>query len=139
MRIPILDLKAQYATIKDEVLMAISEVCESQAFALGPAVAEFERNVAAYCNSRHAIGVSSGSGVGVLLGMLTVNLLTSGSIQSLTLPGNTPQSVTTRVYQEVGEGVFFMGRGGETRVFFLKGKRAAVKRALEREGITAGE
>ena len=61
MRIPILDLKAQYATIKDEVTQAISEVCESQAFALGPAVAEFEKNVAAYCNSKHAIGVSSGS------------------------------------------------------------------------------
>ena len=61
MRIPILDLKAQYATIKDEVAQAISEVCESQAFALGPAVAEFEKNVAVYCNSKHAIGVSSGT------------------------------------------------------------------------------
>jgi dTDP-4-amino-4,6-dideoxygalactose transaminase len=61
MRIPILDLKAQYATIKDEVIPAISEVCESQAFALGPAVAEFEKNVAAYCNCKHAIGVSSGT------------------------------------------------------------------------------
>jgi len=61
MRIPILDLKAQYAAIKDEVMRAISEVCENQAFALGPAVAEFEKNVAIYCNSKHAIGVSSGT------------------------------------------------------------------------------
>jgi dTDP-4-amino-4,6-dideoxygalactose transaminase len=61
MRVPILDLKAQYATIRGEVTDAISEVCESQAFALGPAVAEFEKNVAAYCNSKHAIGVSSGT------------------------------------------------------------------------------
>ncbi|MFC1793984.1 DegT/DnrJ/EryC1/StrS family aminotransferase [Planctomycetota bacterium] len=61
MRIPILDLKAQYATIKEEVTLAISDVCEKQAFALGPAVAEFEKNVAAYCNSKHAIGVSSGT------------------------------------------------------------------------------
>lgn len=61
MRIPVLDLKAQYAAIKDEATRAISEVCEKQAFALGPAVAEFEENVAAYCNSKHAIGVSSGS------------------------------------------------------------------------------
>jgi len=61
MRIPILDLKAQYATIKDEVTRAISEVCESQAFALGPAVAEFEKNIAAYCDCKHAIGVSSGT------------------------------------------------------------------------------
>jgi dTDP-4-amino-4,6-dideoxygalactose transaminase len=61
MRIPILDLKAQYTTIKDEVTRAISEVCESQAFALGPAVAEFEKNIAEYCSSKHAIGVSSGT------------------------------------------------------------------------------
>ncbi len=61
MRIPILDLKAQYVTIRDEVTQAINEVCESQAFALGPAVAEFEENVAAYCNSKHAIGLSSGT------------------------------------------------------------------------------
>jgi len=61
MQVPLLDLKAQYAAIKDEVSRAISEVCENQAFALGPAVAEFEEKIAAYCNSKHAIGVSSGT------------------------------------------------------------------------------
>jgi dTDP-4-amino-4,6-dideoxygalactose transaminase len=61
MQIPILDLKAQYANIKDEILQAISEVCDNQAFALGPAVAEFEENVAKYCNCKYAIGVSSGT------------------------------------------------------------------------------
>ncbi|UCF15931.1 MAG: DegT/DnrJ/EryC1/StrS family aminotransferase [Phycisphaerales bacterium] len=61
MHIPLLDLKAQYATIKDQVTQAISEVCESQLFALGPAVARFEENVAEYCNSKFAIGVSSGT------------------------------------------------------------------------------
>lgn len=61
MRIPILDLKVQYVAIKDEITRAINKVCESQAFALGPAVAEFEQNVAEYCKSKHAIGVSSGT------------------------------------------------------------------------------
>ncbi len=61
MQVPLLDLKAQYAAIKDEVMRAISEVCDSQAFALGPAVAEFEEKIAAYCNSKYAIGVSSGT------------------------------------------------------------------------------
>ncbi|HUU17066.1 MAG TPA: DegT/DnrJ/EryC1/StrS family aminotransferase [Sedimentisphaerales bacterium] len=61
MQVPLLDLKVQYATIKDEVMGAISEVCDSHAFALGPAVAEFEEKIAAYCNSKHAIGVSSGT------------------------------------------------------------------------------
>ena len=61
MQVPLLDLKAQYKTIKDEVGRAIGDVCESQAFALGPAVAQFEEDVAAYCGVKHAIGVSSGT------------------------------------------------------------------------------
>lgn len=61
MQVPILDLKAQYAAIKDEVIRAISEVCESQSFALGPAVAEFEEKIATYCGAEYAIGVSSGT------------------------------------------------------------------------------
>ena len=61
MDIPLLDLKAQYATVKDEIIRAINDVCESQYFALGPAVAQFEENVAAYCGSKFAIGVSSGT------------------------------------------------------------------------------
>ncbi|GAH04526.1 unnamed protein product, partial [marine sediment metagenome] len=61
MQVPVLDLKAQYAAIKDEVMRAITDVCESQLFALGPAVAEFEEKIAAYCGSKYAIGVSSGT------------------------------------------------------------------------------
>ena len=61
MQVPLLDLKAQYATIKDEILQAISDVCESQYFALGPAVAEFEQKIAAYCGCKYAVGVSSGT------------------------------------------------------------------------------
>ncbi|MHC4488462.1 MAG: DegT/DnrJ/EryC1/StrS family aminotransferase [Planctomycetota bacterium] len=61
MQVPILDLKAQYAAVRNEAMQAISEVCESQYFALGPAVAEFEEKIAAYCASKHAIGVSSGT------------------------------------------------------------------------------
>lgn len=72
----------------------------------------------------------------VLLGMLVLNVLTSSSIQSLTLPTNTPRSITTRIHQDVGEGVVFRWRGDEVRVFFLKEKRAALQRALERESIT---
>ena len=61
MQVPILDLKAQFDSYKEEVMRAIGEVCESQAFALGPAVAEFEEKIAAYCGCKHAIGVSSGT------------------------------------------------------------------------------
>jgi dTDP-4-amino-4,6-dideoxygalactose transaminase len=60
-RVPILDLKAQYATYKGEAARAMNEVCEGQSFALGPAVVQFEGEIASYCGSKYAIGVSSGS------------------------------------------------------------------------------
>ena len=56
-----LDLKAQYATIRKEVQAAIERVIESQQFILGPEVEALEREVAAYCDTRFAIGVSSGT------------------------------------------------------------------------------
>jgi dTDP-4-amino-4,6-dideoxygalactose transaminase len=60
-KVPLLDLKAQYRTIRDEVLAAIGEVCEAQQFILGPRVEALEREVAAYCGSPFATGVSSGT------------------------------------------------------------------------------
>ncbi len=61
MSVPLLDLKRQYAALKDEILPVIHEVCESQYFIGGPHVAAFESAVAAYCGTAHAIGVSSGT------------------------------------------------------------------------------
>lgn len=61
MEVPLLDLKAQYATIRDEVRRAIDEVCDSQHFILGPRVEALEKEVAAYCGCAHGIGVSSGT------------------------------------------------------------------------------
>ena len=61
MNIPLLDLKAQYATIKDEINRAIEEVLESQHFILGPKVDQCEKAIAAYSQCSHSIGVSSGS------------------------------------------------------------------------------
>ena len=49
MQVPFLDLKAQYTGIKDEIMRAIADVCDSQMFCLGPAVAEFEKKIAEYC------------------------------------------------------------------------------------------
>jgi dTDP-4-amino-4,6-dideoxygalactose transaminase len=59
--VPLLDLKAQYETIRDEVRAAIDGVLESQHFILGPEVEALEREVAAYSHCAHGIGVSSGS------------------------------------------------------------------------------
>jgi dTDP-4-amino-4,6-dideoxygalactose transaminase len=61
MQVPLLDLKAQYATIKDEIDAAVAEVFESQHFINGPQVAALEEEIAEYCQCSHACGVSSGS------------------------------------------------------------------------------
>lgn len=61
MQVPLLDLKAQYATIRAEIEAAVAEVMESQHFILGPKVEQCEKAVAKYSNCSHAIGVSSGS------------------------------------------------------------------------------
>ena len=61
MNIPLLDLKAQYASIKQEVNQAIGEVLESQHFILGPKVDQCEKAIAAYSQCSYGIGVSSGS------------------------------------------------------------------------------
>src|SRR5262245_34498949 len=61
MPIPLLDLKVQYASIRDEVLRVTNEVYESQYFILGKRVEDFERDFAAYCHSKQAVGVSSGT------------------------------------------------------------------------------
>ena len=61
MQVPLLDLKAQYATIKQEVEAAIAEVMASQHFILGPKVTACEAAIAKYSACAHAIGVSSGS------------------------------------------------------------------------------
>jgi dTDP-4-amino-4,6-dideoxygalactose transaminase len=60
-RIPLLDLTGQYKPIRDEIRSAIDEVVETQAFILGLKVEALEREIAAYCGARHAIGVSSGT------------------------------------------------------------------------------
>ena len=61
MRIPLLDLRGQYAALKDPIEDAIRRVVESQYFILGPEVEALEREIAGYCGSAHGIGVSSGT------------------------------------------------------------------------------
>jgi dTDP-4-amino-4,6-dideoxygalactose transaminase len=61
MNVPLLDLRAQYGTIRDELRAAVDEIMESCHFILGPYVKKFEQAVADYCGAKHAIGVASGT------------------------------------------------------------------------------
>lgn len=71
--VPLLDLKAQYATIRDEVREAIDRVVESQYFILGPEVEALEREVADYSQCEVGIGVSSGSDA-LLVALMAIDL-----------------------------------------------------------------
>jgi dTDP-4-amino-4,6-dideoxygalactose transaminase len=59
--IPLVDLKAQYATIRDEVRRAIDEVLESMQLTIGPNVKAFDHEFASYIGTKHSIGVGSGT------------------------------------------------------------------------------
>src|SRR5215831_941730 len=61
MPVPLLDLRAQLATIHDEVTAAMTEVVDSQLFILGQRVEELERAVAALSHTKHAVGCASGT------------------------------------------------------------------------------
>jgi dTDP-4-amino-4,6-dideoxygalactose transaminase len=61
MEVKLLDLQAQYLPIRNEIRRAIDQVCDEQALILGPHVEQFEKNLADYCGTKHAVGVSSGT------------------------------------------------------------------------------
>ncbi|HMJ06687.1 MAG TPA: DegT/DnrJ/EryC1/StrS family aminotransferase, partial [Chthoniobacterales bacterium] len=61
MRVPLLDLSAQYERLAEPIRREFDEILRSQSFILGPKVEEFERALAEYCGARHAVGVSSGT------------------------------------------------------------------------------
>ena len=72
-KIPFLDLKKQYAQIKEEVHAVLDKVMEATAFTDGPFVGEFEKNFAAYCQTKYAAGVNTGT-TAVHLAMLVLGI-----------------------------------------------------------------
>jgi dTDP-4-amino-4,6-dideoxygalactose transaminase len=73
MNVPLIDLRAQYASIRESVREAVDRVFESQHFVMGPEVAALEAEVAAYCQTREAIGCASGSDA-LLLALMALNV-----------------------------------------------------------------
>ena len=73
MNVPLIDLQAQYAPIRDELIAAVTRVCDGQQFILGREVELLERELAAMLGVRHVVGVSSGTD-GLLVAMMALGI-----------------------------------------------------------------
>jgi dTDP-4-amino-4,6-dideoxygalactose transaminase len=73
MKVPLLDLKPQYQSLKKELDSALLRVAESQYFILGPEVENMEKEFCEYLNCKYAIGVSSGTDA-LLLALMAIDL-----------------------------------------------------------------
>jgi dTDP-4-amino-4,6-dideoxygalactose transaminase len=73
MKVPVLDLKAEYAELRDEILPALERVCQSSCFVLGPEVEAFEREFADFCGTKHCIALTNGTAA-LHLGLLALGV-----------------------------------------------------------------
>lgn len=73
MAVPLLDLKAQYVTIREEIRAAVERVLESQQFILGSEVEALEHEIASYSECRYGIGVSSGTDA-LLVALMAIDI-----------------------------------------------------------------
>ncbi|MBU0964901.1 MAG: DegT/DnrJ/EryC1/StrS family aminotransferase [Proteobacteria bacterium] len=73
MNIPLLDLKAQLEPIRDEIMAAITATVDSTCYIMGPQIELFEKNVADYCGTKNAVGVSSGTDA-LLAGLMALGV-----------------------------------------------------------------
>ncbi len=73
MKVPVLDLKAEYAELRDEILPALDRVCQTSAFVLGEEVEAFEREFADFCGTKHCVALSTGTAA-LHLGLLALGV-----------------------------------------------------------------
>jgi dTDP-4-amino-4,6-dideoxygalactose transaminase len=73
MKVPLLDLKAEYAELRDEILPALDRVCQKSAFILGEEVEAFEREFADYCGTKHCVALANGT-ASLHLGLLALGV-----------------------------------------------------------------
>ncbi len=79
MKVPLLDLQAQYRPIRDEILAAMTRVADSQRFIMGPEIEALEREMSRLLGIRHAISVSSGTDA-LLLALMALGITTDDEV-----------------------------------------------------------
>jgi dTDP-4-amino-4,6-dideoxygalactose transaminase len=73
MKVPFLDLKSEYAELRDDILPALDRVCQASAFVQGPEVEAFEKEFADFCGTKHCVALSSGTAA-LHLGLLALGV-----------------------------------------------------------------
>jgi len=79
MNVPLLDLQAQYVSLRDDLRQALDRVMSSQRFVLGDEVRGLENSIAAYCQTKHAVGCASGSDA-LLLALMALDVKTGDEV-----------------------------------------------------------
>ncbi|HYU74973.1 MAG TPA: DegT/DnrJ/EryC1/StrS family aminotransferase [Ktedonobacteraceae bacterium] len=112
MRIPLVDLRSQYETIKHEVAAVFEDVLENMQLFLGPQVQAFENEFAAYCGCRYGVGVASGTDALILalracdIGpgdeVITVSNTFIATVEAIVLAGATP------IFVDIDPGTYTM-------------------------------
>lgn len=100
LQVPFLDLKAHHTPLRQEILAAMNEVIDANAFAGGPAVARFEEAFANYCGTKHCVGVGNGTdslwfsllalGIGPGHEVITVPMTFMATTEAISLAGAKP-------------------------------------------------
>ena len=83
MSVPLLDLEAQYRPLRDEILAAITRVCDSQRFIMGPEIDAFEQEMVRQLGVPHAIAVSSGTDA-ILLALMALGIKAGDEVVTTT-------------------------------------------------------
>jgi dTDP-4-amino-4,6-dideoxygalactose transaminase len=145
MNVPLLDLVAQYAAIKDEVMPALLRVIEAQQFIMGPAVPQLEAAIAALSHAKHGVGCASGTDA-LLLPLKALNLAPGDEV--ITTPftffataGTIHNAGGTPVFVDIEEGSFNIDPTAVERALtprtraimpvHLYGQMAAMERLLQ--------
>jgi dTDP-4-amino-4,6-dideoxygalactose transaminase len=82
-KVPLLDLQAQYAPLRNEILAAVTRVCDSQRFIMGPEVSALEDELAGLLAVRHAVAVSSGTDA-LLLALMALDIRAGDEVVTTT-------------------------------------------------------